>query len=86
MAYQFDGGKRKEAANRLTDFGEYLSLATENERRFIRVFVNDSLKNALQFAVDELKRPNPCDNCIGPGLAVSHGYMDMQVKEEVDNG
>lgn len=32
----------------------------------------------------EALRKNPCDNCIGPALAISHGYEDMRTKPEVE--
>ena len=26
-------------------------------------------------------RDNPCDNCIGPAMAISYGYKDMRTKK-----
>jgi hypothetical protein len=49
--------------------GDYLEL-WELEKRM----------EALDMGADAL-RTNPCDNCVGVGLAVSHGYTDMRIKK-----
>lgn len=40
----------------------------------------DAQKAAVNAAIAAL-RDNPCDNCIGPALAISHGYKDMRTKK-----
>ena len=34
----------------------------------------------FDMAIDALLA-NPCDNCVGVGLAVAHGYTDMRIKK-----
>jgi hypothetical protein len=38
------------------------------------------LDHATIIAIAAL-RENPCDNCVGPGLAIAHGYKDMRTKK-----
>jgi len=35
--------------------------------------------DALDVAIEDLENPY-CDACIGPGLAIAHGYTDMRTK------
>ena len=76
MAYQFDKEKREEAATRIK---EHMKIHKMSEPNAILI------SQALEFAISELLRPNPCDNCVGVGLAVSHGYTDMRLKTEEDD-
>ncbi len=45
---------------------------------------HDSFVLALEIAIDALDAPNPCDNCVGPALAISRGIADMRVMKEGD--
>ena len=36
---------------------------------------------ALTMGINSLKEPSPCENCVGVGLAVAHGYTDMRIKK-----
>ena len=38
------------------------------------------INSAIDLAIAAL-RENPCDNCVGPGLAIAHGYKDMRTKK-----
>ena len=77
MAYQFDKTEREEAATSLEQL-----LSKDGQWMY---FDNRAYLDAIKTAVKELRRPNPCDNCVGPGLAMSHGYSDMRVRTEEDN-
>ena len=73
MAYQFDKSLREESAR-------VLSLL--NDRLYLKGQINMAENKALCVAIGELRRPNPCDNCYGVGLAISHGYTDMRIRPE----
>ena len=86
MAYQFDAKKNIEAANRLMGVLDYCCKMVNSEETLpVTIIVDDRLKSALSVAIDELKQPNPCNNCVGVGLAVSHGYADMRLRTEEDS-
>ena len=75
MAYQFDKEKREETATRIK---EHMKIHKMSEPNAILT------SQALEFAISELLRSNPCDNCVGIGLAFSRGYTDMRLKTEED--
>ena len=75
MAYQFDKALREESAHVLDCLKDRLYLTGQMDEREHK---------SLCFAIGELLRPNPCDNCVGVGLAVSRGYTDMRLKTEED--
>lgn len=60
---------REEAANILKSFLWVL-----------RVELTLEGKDAINMAIDALSA-NPCDNCVGVGLAVAHGCTDMRIKK-----
>ena len=82
MSYQFNEIQRKESARVLE---ELVFDTTDNRRAYvIRINPKDFLDVtlAIKTAIKELRRPNPCDNCYGVGLAISHGYTDMRIRPE----
>ena len=76
MAYQFDKAANEDAAQVLRDLTYRLYLTKHMDEREYE---------ALCFATYILSRPNPCDNCVGVGLAVSRGYTDMRLRTEEDS-
>lgn len=76
MAYQFNKALREESAQ---------ILSALNDRLYLMGQIDMSENKALCVAIGELRRSNPCDNCVGVGLAVSHGYTDMRLKTEEDD-
>ena len=64
-----------------SDFAETLSLLCD--RLYINNQIDASEHEALCYAIGELRKPSPCSNCIGPGLAASRGYFDMRVNKDV---
>jgi|LSQX01.1.fsa_nt_gb hypothetical protein len=42
--------------------------------------ITEKIQTAMDKAIAAL-RENPCDNCVGPGLAIAHGYKDMRTKK-----
>ena len=57
---------RKEAIDRLIHY--IADMCTEERRLDV-----EWLEPVLDFMVI-----NPCDNCVGPALAIAHGYTDMR--------
>ena len=86
MSYQFDAKKNIEAGDRLKGVLDYCrKMVNPEETSPVTIIVDDGLKSALSVAIDELKQPNPCNNCVGVGLAVSRGYTDMRLRTEEDS-
>ena len=81
MAYQFNKEERVKAANALASIRQSLEIRNHSSTYPI----TQSYISAIDFAIKELLRPNPCDNCVGVGLAVSRGYTDMRLRTEEDS-
>ena len=65
-----------------SDFAETLSLLFD--RLYINSQIDASEHKALCYAIGELRKPSPCSNCIGPGLAASRGYFDMRINKNIN--
>ena len=65
-----------------SDFADTLSLLCD--RLYINNQIDASEHKALCYAIGELRKPSPCSNCIGPGLAVSRGYSDMRINKDIN--
>ena len=51
-------------------------------RKIKRKEWRENHQNAIEsliMGINSLKT-NPCDNCIGPGLAITHGYKNMKIR------
>lgn len=70
---------REEAAVYVWETYEWCMREYENARADKGMM--SKTKEAFDVAIAALTA-NPCDNCIGPALAISHGYKDMRTKTE----
>ena len=54
---------------------------------FVRKIKRKEWRENHQKAIDSLimginsLKANPCDNCIGPMLAITHGYTNMKIRD-----
>ena len=48
-------------------------------------WMDNADRDIAEEVMDNAPTVNPCDNCIGPALAITHGYKDMRAKAEVDD-
>ena len=80
---------REEAAEEL-EFALDIAykIAWDIERNiFIRKIKRKEWRENHQKAIESLimginsLKTNPCDNCIGPMLAITHGYKDMKIRD-----
>lgn len=69
---------REEAARIL----KYLWIEQDENAKYLQQLTTSFFERqeAIRIAIAALRK-NPCDNCVGPGLAIAHGYKDMRTKK-----